>query len=97
VAVAAGLKAYMDDVDTDLAAIKTDMSAIDGLLLAAGTLIANVAAINAWILAGGYAPVVLGPPGAKVATTLGPATAALAVDTDHSYVSSGSTKAEVEP
>jgi phage gp45-like len=100
VAVATGLKAYMDKIDADLAAIKTDMTNIDALLVAAGTLTANVVAINGWIATHAPAPgvgPVLGPPGAKAASTLGPTTAALAVDIDHSYVSSGSDKAEVEP
>ena len=97
VAVAAGLKAYMDKIDVDLAAIKTDMTNIDTLLNAAtGTLVANIVALNATVLAAhGGGP--YGPPGAKAVTTLTPTTAALAVDTDHSYVSTGSTKAEVEP
>lgn len=95
VAVADGLKAYMDKVDADLAAIKTDMTNIDALLTVAGTLVVNITAINAWILAQGGP--VLGPPGVKAATTLVPTTAALAVSTDHSYVSTGSGTSEVEP
>jgi len=109
VSVATGLKTYMDKIDVDLAAIKTDMTNIDALLGALGTLTANIVLINAWIVTHTTAatpliahPVIvatitLGPPGAKAATTLVPTTAALAIDTKHSYVSTGSAKVYVEP
>ncbi len=107
VAVAAGLKTYMGKIDADLAAIKIDGTNTDATF---GTIVANLVVINAWILNHTTLiigtpfvhpvppiPVVTGPPGVKIATTLVPTTGALAIDTNHSYVSTGSAKVFVEP
>jgi phage gp45-like len=93
VASGATLNTWTHDVYGDIAKIKTDLDN-DFTTLTSHT--ANLVAINAWILA--HPGPVLGPPGSPVARTVVPATSdGINTDVDHSYVSSGSAKVEVEP
>jgi hypothetical protein len=98
VASGAALNTWTHDVFNDIAALKTDLSALDVLLKTGppvGTLVANIVALNTFCAGLGGGP--FGPPGTFDSTLTPDTTDGINTDVDHSYVSSGSAKVEVEP